>query len=279
MTTDSSQFGKYVRLVQDNPDKRRAMYVGDSWFQYPLRRYADLQTRVDAEFRNELLGLDDSYPGRDADETMGLIGRWRGFATTLAEMKKPFNLICVSMGGNDIIGKDFAAHLFDEPTDQPDVVWPWSPTIPEIALTRIDIASLTRAFDTVAFAYGLIFKLRDDLAPKATVIAHTYADVTPSNTPYTFFGIKGGPWIWKPLTEAGIGNAAVQRDISRWLLLSFSTLLESLAADRRNVVILDSREELPEFDGWWDNEIHPLGTGFKLLAEKYWFPAVEQALR
>lgn len=106
MSTNSSQFGKYLALVSNNPKKQRAFYVGDSWFQYPLRRYADLQTRIDTQFRNDMLGLDDSFPGRDADETMGLIGRWRGFASALAEMRKPFNVICVSMGGNEIIGKD-----------------------------------------------------------------------------------------------------------------------------------------------------------------------------
>lgn len=89
----------------------------------------------------------------------------------------------------------FATHLFKKPTQQPELEWPSSPTLPAIAETRINLASLLRAFYTIAFAYGLIITLRNDLAPKATVITHTYADVTPSNTPYTFPGIKTGPWI------------------------------------------------------------------------------------
>ncbi len=278
MTTDSSQFGKYLNLVRDNPRKKRALYLGDSWFQYPLRRFADLQTRIDTRFRGHVLGLDDSYPGRDADETIGLIGRWRGFAAELARRKKPFNLICVSMGGNDIIGKDFAQHLFKAPTNQPPFNWPWSDTIPDIVQTRISIESLRPAFNTVASAYRRIFTLRDELAPGATVITHTYADVTPSNTPYTFLGIKAGPWIWEPLTLAGITDPAVQRVITRWLLLSFSNMMTEVAEDTSKAVVLDTREELPDFDGWWDNEIHPLGPGFKLLAEEYWFPAVSNAL-
>jgi hypothetical protein len=278
VTTNWSQFGQYVKLIRDNPRKQRVLYLGDSWFQYPLRRFADLQTRIDTRFRTHALGLDDSYPGRDADETMGLIGRWRGFAAELARIRRPFNLICVSMGGNDIIGRDFAQHLFKQPTNQPPFEWPWSDSIPDIVLTRISIKSLREAFDTVAFAYGLIFKLRDDFAPGATVITHTYADVTPSNTPYTFLGIKAGPWIWKPLTGVGIKDPALQREITRWLLLSFANMMASVASQSRKVVVLDTREELPDFDGWWDNEIHPLGPGFKLLAEEYWFPAVRKAL-
>jgi len=279
MTTDNSQFAKYLKLVRENPKKKRALYVGDSWFQYPLRpRVADLQTRIDTKFRNDLLGLDDSYPGRDADETVGLIGRWRGFASDLQERRKPFNLICVSLGGNDIIGKDFAQHLFAVPTEQPDFKWQWSVAVPEVVKTRINIKSLNQAFDTIAHAYRLIFGLRDEFAPKATVISHTYADVTPKNAPYRFAGIKAGPWIWKPLTRVGIRTAALQREISRWLLLSFANLLKKLAEQNQRFVVLDSRQELPDFDGWWDNEIHPLGDGFKLLAEKYWFPAVRDVL-
>ena len=278
MTTDNSQFAKYLKLVRENPRKKRALYVGDSWFQYPLRSYADLQTRIDTKFRNDLLGLDDSYPGRDADETAGLIGRWRGFASELQEKRKPFNLICVSLGGNDIIGKDFAQHLFDVPTDQPSFNWPWSETVPDIVKTRINIKSLKQAFDTIAHAYRLIFGLRDEFAPDATVISHTYADVTPKNEPYRFAGIKTGPWIWKPLTRVGIRTAVTQREISRWLLLSFSNLLNDLAQKNAKFVVLDTRLELPVYEGWWDNEIHPLGNGFKLLAENHWFPAVENAL-
>lgn len=71
----------------------------------------------------------------------------------------------------------------------------------------------------------------------------------------------------------------MQREISRWPLLSFANLLKAVAKGKQKVAVLDSRLELPDFDGWWDNEIHPLGPGFKLLAEKYWFPAVEKALK
>lgn len=278
MTTDNAQFGKYLKLVGENPKKKRALYVGDSWFQYPLRGHADLQTRIDTKFRNELLGLDDSYPGRDADETSGLIGRWRGFAADLQDIGKPFDLICVSLGGNDVIGKDFVQHLFKVPTEQPEFNWPWSQTIPEIVRTRIKINSLNQAFKTVAAAYRLIFKLRNELAPKATILGHTYADITPSNAPYKFFGIKTGPWIWQPLINVGVKDRDAQREISRWLLLSFANLLKALAKETERFVVLDSRLELADLDGWWDNEIHPLGNGFKLLAEKYWFPAVDRAL-
>lgn len=279
MTTNSFQFGRYLSLVRDNPRMKRALYLGDSWFQYPLRRFADLQARIDTRFRSHVLGLDDSYPGRDADETMGLIERWRGFAAELARIRKPFNLICVSMGGNDIIGKDFAQHLFEEPTNQPQFDWPWSDSVPDVVRSRISIKSVRQAFDTVAFAYGLIFKLRDDLAPGATVLTHTYADVTPSNTPYTFLGIKTGPWIWGPLTRAGINDPGEQRKISRWLLLSFANMMNEVAESAERAIVLDTREELPDFEGWWDNEIHPQGRGFKLLAEEHWFPAVSKALR
>ncbi len=255
-----------------------ALFVGDSWFQYPLRSYRDLQGRISHHFHHQLIGIDDSYPGRDADEIPGLAKRWFNLAGELKAMRHPLKLIMLSLGGNDIIGQDFGRHLFASDQSQTPN-WPWQPVIPDICSRRINFTELGNSFETVRAAYQIMIDLRDSQAPDASILTHTYADITPSATPYKFAGLPvAGPWLHKPLVKVGIRKASEQREMSRWLLASFAALLHDIAASTNDFVVLDSRNELPDFAGWWDNEIHPLGKGFKHLADKYWIPAVGAAL-
>jgi hypothetical protein len=278
--TDYADFAKYVELVKKYPKRRRALTLGDSWFQYPLRRYADIQRRIDTRFANKLLCLDDSNPGRDADETSALKDRWHRLAGYLeGEIGKPFNLMLVSLGGNDVIGKDFARHL-KKPQDPPvGTTWPWNDAIPEVARRYLKLKPLAETFDAVRSAYlDLIAIRKAAFATGSSIVTHTYANVTPSNEPYTFVGFKAGPWLWKPMVDHGLIDPAAQRVLSGWLLESFWKLLVDVKRTTQNFVILDSRLQLPDYDGWWDNEIHPRGKGFELLVEDYWAPAVEAAI-
>lgn len=278
-TTSISQLQRYVNLVRRFPRRKRIFCIGDSWFQYPLRSYGDLQTGVSTRLAGVAECLDDSYPGRDADEIPGLIVRWRGIASDLGiRLNRSFDLIMVSLGGNDVIGKDFAAHL-KAPNDAGQVVsWPWAPAVPQVAQDFIRLDRLKSAFARIDASYRSIRTLRDDFAPGATVIGHTYADVTPMNRPYQFLGMRAGPWLWQPMLDVGLINPASQRELSRWLLASFAGLLGSIASERTGFFVLDTRLEL-EPSHSWDNEIHPTRQGFAHLVTQRWVPAVQAALR
>lgn len=271
---------QFFAAIEDARFRKRvpALFIGDSWFQYPLRSYPDLQRCIATEFDTRLIGLDDSYPGRDADEVVGLIGRWTDIAADLKARKRPLALICVSLGGNDVIGKDFGRHLHKTDQNPGAVDWKYSATIPADALRRFDFVALNATFDSIQAAYARILALRQAHAPGAAIITHTYADVVPSDTPYKFAGIAlSGPWIHDALDKAGIRDPDAQRVISRWLLESFADLLARIRKGQRRFVVLDTRGELSD-PALWDNEIHPVGKGFKQLARDHWFPAVRANL-
>jgi hypothetical protein len=277
--TDQAQF---VSAIQDSPKRKRGLAMGDSWFQYPLRKYGDLQRKIAIHYKGKIEFFDDSYPGRDAREMDHVLHRVVPFAEYLdSEIKKPFDLILLSMGGNDVIGKDFQTHL-KKATDPGDSkVWRWNATIPEVVDRHILLGRLTATFQTIEDRYRKVLAMRDAHARQAWVFTHTYADVTPTNKSYQFVGIKlAGPWLWKPMRQAGLTGKAEQKELARWLLESFANLLLSIQADPavERFQVLDSRLELTAYDGWWDNEIHPLGNGFKFLTETYWIPAIDQAL-
>jgi len=268
----------FLKALRDHPRRKLVLSIGDSWFQYPLRPYLDLQRRVVGVFNSDLLLVDDSYPGRDADEVPGLQRRWRELAGSLQnEHKRPLDLILVSLGGNDIIGKDLDRHLKRADEVAVDQIWPWHDELPDVVKTHIRLPVLRASFETIRSAYEQLIDLRKTFAPNATLITHTYADVIPSNRPYKFAFLKTGPWMWDAMIRVGLNDPATQRQLSRWLLASFANLLADIAKTNPRCIILDSRRELTEAE-YWDNEIHPTGAGFKRLFDEYWRPAIHAAL-
>ncbi len=276
-STHINHLKDYYERVDRFRDRPNVLTIGDSWFQYPLRFYPDLQTRLSSDdlFGRRLNILDDSYPGRDARDVPRMLRSWRNVAAVLQGKNRPFALILLSLGGNDVIGEDFARHLSDGAGNDASP-WTWSASVPVEARRWIRLGELAATFDRIATSYRAIVAMRDALAPQATIIAHTYADVTPMNKPYKFFRMRTGPWIWKAATKQGVPIEA-QKIIVRWLLESFHALLASVRDDTARFVVLDTRRELSN-PAEWDNEIHPLGPGFIHLADTFWVPAVEAAL-
>ncbi len=276
-STHINHLKDYYERVDRFPDRPNALSIGDSWFQYPLRFYPDLQTRLSSDglFGRRVNFLDDSYPGRDAKDVPRMIRSWRNVGAVLQDRGRPFSLILLSLGGNDVIGRDFARHLSDGSGSDASP-WPWSASVPAAARRWIRLGELAATFEQVAASYRSIAAMRDAVAPEATIIGHTYAAVTPMNKPYKFFRIRTGPWIWKPATKQGVPIDA-QKEIVAWMLESFHALLASVRDDTARFTLLDTRRELAD-PAAWDNEIHPLGPGFIHLADRFWVPAVEQAL-
>jgi len=277
-STHITHLKDYLARIERYPRRRNVLTIGDSWFQYPLRFYLDLQSGLSV---NDRLGkraniLDDSYPGRDARQVKSKIGQWQRIAGELQRMNKPFAAILLSLGGNDVIGKDFPNHLTDGRTTDRSP-WPWTARVPEVARRWIDLAALGRTFATIEANYARIVAMRNAFAPGATIVAHTYADVTPMDKPYTFGlpGLRTGPWIWTFLAPLGL-SAEERKLLVRWLLESFHGLLLRIRANSgaASFIVLDTRLELPDI-ALWDNEIHPLGPGFEHLVDRFWMPALD----
>lgn len=267
----------YLERVDRFPQRPNVLTIGDSWFQYPLRFYPDLQTRLsqDGVFGRRANFLDDSYPGRDAGDVRTMLRRWDHVAGLLQDRGRPFALFLLSLGGNDVIGRDFSDHLTDG-TGHDTAPWPWSADVPDPVRRWMNLGQLAATFAMIAASYQKIIALRDKRAPEATIITHTYADVTPMDAKYKFAFIKTGPWIRKYTGPAGVSTDD-EKLLVRWLLANFHRLLLTIEAETRRFIVLDTRLELPD-PAAWDNEIHPLGPGFVHLADTFWAPAIEPLL-
>jgi hypothetical protein len=272
------QRDEYVRKVSGRKALRRGLAVGDSWFQYPLRSYGDIQHKLANRFHRNVAFLDDSVPGRDARTLPGtVLPRLTRVAAYLQELDKPIEVILASCGGNDVIGRDFATHLRPAGVSTMPHHWPWSPTVPDVALRHVRFDALKATFQQVETAYRGLLTLRDAHAPNATIITHTYADVVPSNRAYRFAFMVSGPWLWKPMQDVALTDRQSQQELSRWLLQSFHALLQQFETPGNRFVVLDTRRKLPDHK-LWENEIHPNNRGFQSLVDEDWAPAVERAL-
>jgi hypothetical protein len=254
--------------------------IGDSWFQYPLRSYGDIQRKLAAHYKSKILFYDDSNAGRDAKIVPTEIQpRLNRFCEHMArEENKPFDLILVSLGGNDVIGQDFPRHLKRKNSPADGTTFQWNANIPPSVSSHIKLNALSDTFDKVLKTYDGIVTMRKLHAPQAQIICHSYADVTPSDAPYQFIGVTKGPWMFKPMNDVGLTGETEQREVARWLLESFENLLRHVARGRSFVTVLKTRQELPVYRGWWDNEIHPLGKGFQHLVDNFWVPEIDRHL-
>lgn len=279
MPADPKQ--KFVDTIRRYPRRKRALTIGDSWFQYPLRAYGDLQRKLAVNYRTRIVFFDDSSAGRDARQLPQQVQpRLDRLARHLKEVEnKPFDLILVSLGGNDVIGEDFAGHLKRKGQPAATAVFAWNPAIPQVVHDHIRLEALADTFAAIQAAYLGILRMRNQFAPGARVICHSYADVTPADAPYQFVGYSAGPWLLTPMRKVGLTDAAAQRELARWLLQSFENLLLELARRRPYMTVLKSRRELPDYRGWWDNEIHPLGKGFQHLVDTHWIPEIDRWLQ
>lgn len=278
MSTDPRQ--KFVNTVLDFPRRRRGLCIGDSWFQYPLRSYGDIQTKLAAHYRTKIVFYDDSTAGRDAKQVPSMVQP--RLDSISAHMKQvlgmPFDFILVSLGGNDVIGQDFARHLKKKSVPASGASFPWNAARPQPVKDFIQLAPLKKTFDDIRTAYEGILAMRSRSAPGSRVICHSYADVTPSDKPYQFVGVESGPWLFDPMNAVGLTDEDEQRVVSRWLLESFENLLLDIARRRPFMTVLKTRAELPDYKGWWDNEIHPLGKGYQLLVDEHWIPEINRHL-
>jgi hypothetical protein len=77
------------------------------------------------------------------------------------------------------------------------------------------------------------------------------------------------------LVAKGIDPDTEGRELARYLVDELHARLKALAANRQKFQLVDMRAALPVDGVHWADEIHPSGTGFRLLAENCWRPLLK----
>ena len=221
---------------------------GDSWFDYPIHK--DIMGWLGTKAMPNTTILNMAHYGDTSTEIMGLTKR----ANTAKLWQDPengkFDAICISMGGNDIVGDQFIMWV-EERAVQPN---------PTEAIMQDRLQDMLYVVES---AYNDLIAMRNQLLPDAYIFMHGYDFAVPNG-----IGVCGlGPWLKPSLEYLGWKDPDEAQLIVTNALLSFSQLLTNIEANHKNVVYVRTQGTLdPQTD--WSNELHPTEAGFGKLADK-----------
>lgn len=257
--TPNSRKRKVWRDVLKN--RPAIAYWGDSWFSTPL--YKNLSWNSFARIDGISLRL--GGPGLTAAKML-TPANCREQAERLKS--REFDLVCLSIGGNDALGARLSALFDDAPRmDAND------------AFQRLLDA---RVFEVLRDRYHLVLAELARVGGSFRVVGHGYARLQkigdPGKTSIKNLGLVAplvgnvGPWLW-PAMKGPLGTKAEARRFADLLLLDGfrDRVLAPSKADFPRLFSYADFSQVAEADdpAFWYDEIHPTEAGFGLLAVGY----------
>ncbi|WP_225763615.1 hypothetical protein [Stenotrophomonas sp. Marseille-Q4652] len=262
----SRQRARVMDYLKSHP---AILYWGDSWFSTPL--YLNLARQ--SCLRINGMGMIVGKPGAEAAELFGKDDVKRMVARLKAS---PFDLLCLSAGGNDCLD-DRLAQVFQR----------WQGR----GVARISAAeAYQRLSDSGAFArvHAAFAGLLDALAPlrqerpALRVVGHPYvpihrigvaADLTVPNIGLiAWLKDDVGPWMWNRMQWVLADKAEGKRFADLILVEGFGRgVLQKLAGEYPgffSVVDFAGVTGIDQ-DSFWNDEIHPTEQGFLQLSRPF----------
>jgi hypothetical protein len=232
--------------------------IGDSWFDYPLNGNDPSFTTTDIIAQLKQLGsppplvLNYALYGQATTSVLTYENQ-QNIIDAVTDPTQWLNGapdgILVSMGGDDLVGDQFAIYLDYEGSG-------------------LDATRFEGALGSVRASYLDLFALRDAVLPGKPVIGHCYDYAIPNGVA----ALCAGPWLQPSLEFSGYDLAEGLAIVSA-MIDGFYTMVSELASDsKNNFVLVDTRGTLVRQSGvanGWANELHPYPAGFAALAQKF----------
>ena len=232
--------------------------IGDSWFDYPLNGNAPSfgSTAIIAQLTQlgspPPLVLNYSLYGQATTSVLTYENQ-QNIIDAVTDPSQWVNDapdgILVSMGGDDLVGDQFAIYLDYEGSG-------------------LDATRFQGALNSVRASYLDLFALRDAVLPGKPVIGHSYDYAIPNGVA----PVCAGPWLQPSLDFSGYDLAEGLAIVSS-MIDGFYAMVSALAGDAgNNFVLVDTRGTLLRQSGvanGWANELHPYPAGFTALAQKF----------
>jgi hypothetical protein len=226
----------YRRRIRGGWSGPRFVSEGDSWFQYPT----SLQDIIDHLMKeNAILSL-----GAAGDELED-IRRQREILLNIDA--EGASALLISAGGNDLFDNGQLGRLIETPfpgASGADLVGP----------------TFDAFLDGMVGQYLDLFRRVHRAFPKVHILIHGYGPAFP----------RGGAWIEKPLTKAGV-PIATQHEVVTEILKRFNETLGALAARPEfhgRLVHIDVTD-IGTDPGDWHDEIHLDGPNYKKVADRF----------
>jgi hypothetical protein len=229
----------------------RLLAEGDSWFKYRIGAtnvVDELQDLIDLPIANM------AHAGFEVRQMLALKERKEIMKRLSADAPdgKPWDAMLFSGGGNDIAGDELCIWLKPYKVGTPPA-------------DCIDDRRFTAVVEIIEAGYRDLLSIRDELSEDTVLFFHQY-DFAPPNGR----GVCGvGPWLQPSLIFRGV-PPELHGDVVKAMLLRFAHMLDRVAAEFRNVVVVRTQGTFPSTSKkWWENELHPTKSGFKEIAVKF----------
>ncbi len=270
MLKNNLTLAQFDKAVIQHPDAKRALCFGDSWFQY-VPHPTDLNKQL-AKLFPKTLFLREGKAGRDS-------ASWKiGLPRIRDEIEAfQFDAILLSTGGNDVVGEELKEFVKTPSMPQSVGSMPWG-VIPAEVRDHVRLESFEHALRFAIADLKQVVQMRDRSSPSSVVFVHTYDYIFPSGTAFKLGPFKFGPWVKPFLDGVGLTDATKQRVVTTWLVDQFARELRAFVSQNPNMVLVDSRGVLKN-ESQWENEIHPIASGFEKIAKECWKPALASVLR
>lgn len=254
-----------AREMQDEGIMPSILAIGDSWFWYPfpggslVNRLGKL---VESKEHNILA------VGHDGAEAFDYVfGKHeKNVRTNLKLYGDSLSAVFISGGGNDFAGfNDLRPLLLHDCSRSQSA---------EDCFNRSAGGELPRLMEKIQNSYETLIGriVMNCHAPGfKRVFVHNYDYAIPSGT-----GPFGGnaTWLKAALDDAKV-PAQYQANCIRYILDKFTNVLEEIATNNSNVVVLvNSAGTLAPGD--WANELHPTPRGFEKIAVQRWKPVLQR---
>lgn len=260
---------KYPAAIEKHPDARRALCFGDSWFQY-VPHPTDLNKQIARLFKKTLF-LREGVAGRDSAMWKAALPRIQREIGTFG-----FDAILLSNGGNDIVGEELREFVKTAAQPQSTGAGPWGEIPPEV-FDHIRLETFEHALRYAIKDMKEVVQMRDLLSRDTIIYVHTYDYIFPSGKAFKLGPVTMGPWVKPFLDKVGLTDPKRQRVVTTWLVDQFARALRAFVSQNANMRLVDSRGTLKTVSQW-ENEIHPVASGFEAIAKKCWKPALTGVL-
>jgi hypothetical protein len=231
---------------------------GDSWFSYPPYFWGGIVSRLEREMQVQILNL--ASAGDEVRGMLGLQSRARLIRLLNQEniLKKPWNFLIFSGGGNDIVGDTLVYFLRDY----------LKASGKKRALKGtdgiLDSIRFKVALDAIKAGYEDLIAIRDCYSPSTVLVFHQYDFAVVNNK-----GVCGyGPWLQPSFDFREVPNN-VAMEVVKIMLENFAEMMKNVVEKKDGIVIVETQGTLNRGNDHWDNELHPTSEGFNRITEKF----------
>jgi lysophospholipase L1-like esterase len=254
----------FFNLIEDGFADYNVLIEGDSWVSHPLLANLGLQFENLGKGNFNILNL--ATPGDLAHRILDPGGRQLKKLSRLIQNEQfgyKFDLIFLSLGGNDITGSALKKTL-DNKADYPDKYGrdllneKFKETLKGI---KKDLKNLVKIRNNTA------------INKKTPIVIHVYSYLKPRQKGTKIFGHHFGKgWVDVYLERQGVTDPKEKQDISDGLLDGLHEVFKEIEQDASKFFVVDTRPVLskngkPDVSLWQD-ELHPTSAGFAKVGKK-----------